>query len=344
MKKALVTGAYGQDGSYLCKLLLEKGYEVHGGAPRSSHDYQARHRVLGITDKVNHLALDITEPFSVFELISSQQYDEIYNLAAQSFVGSSWDSPMATTSVNANGCLHLLDAIRRFSPHTKFYQASTSEMFGKVREEVQSEKTPFYPRSPYGVSKLFAHSLTINYRESFNLFACSGILFNHESPLRGLEFVTKKITVGLARYKVGNTSKGNSLRLGNLESKRDWGYAPDYVMGMWQMLQADSPDDFVLATGQTFSIRDFILAAASELQLDLEWVGVGLSEKALDRKTGAVVIEIDPSFFRPAEVDILLGNPRKANETLGWKASTLMPEIARLMVNFDYREMLKGAR
>lgn len=341
--KAMVTGAYGQDGSYLCKLLLEKGYQVYAASPRSSHDFRFRHRILGIEDDVYHLSVDVSEGFHVCDLIQKTKFDEIYNLAAQSFVGASWDNPFATTSANAIGAMNILDAIRRFSSGTKFYQASTSEMFGKIREPLQSEDTPFHPRSPYGVSKLFAHSLTVNYRESFDIFACSGILFNHESPLRGQEFVTKKISQYFANYK---NSKGliQPLKLGNIEAKRDWGYAPEYVHGMWQMMQQSEPDDFVLATGTTYTVREFCTAVATALKIDLRWEGRHLQEVAIDEATNKTVISIDENLYRPAEVDILIGNPSKARQILGWTPKKFMHEIARDMALFDYYSLTGAGR
>lgn len=335
MMKAMVTGAYGQDGSYLCKLLLEKGYQVYAASPRSSHDFKFRHRILGIEDDVHQVSVDVSEGFHVCDLVQKEKFDEIYNLAAQSFVGASWDNPFATTSTNAIGAMNILDAIRRFSPNTKFYQASTSEMFGKIREPLQSEDTPFHPRSPYGVSKLFAHSLTVNYRESFDIFACNGILFNHESPLRGQEFVTKKISQYFAKYKKSNGSI-QPLKLGNIEAKRDWGFAPEYVFGMWQMLQQSRPDDFVLATGTTYTVREFCNAVAKSLEIDLRWEGQQLQEVAVDEETNKIVICIDQNLYRPAEVDVLIGNPSKAKNILGWTPTKFMHEIAKDMALFDY--------
>lgn len=334
MKTALITGAYGQDGSYLSKLLLENNYKVYAAAPRSSHDYLIRHRILKIDKDLHHIPLDVTELFQIFEVVNKYKFDEVYNLAAQSFVGISWDNPFATSTVNALGTLNLLDAIKRFSPRTKFYQASTSEMFGLVREPIQSEQTPFYPRSPYGVSKLFAHAMTVNYRESFDLFACSGILFNHESPLRGNEFVTKKISSYFANY-IKSKKQSAPLLLGNLDAKRDWGYAPEYVLGMWKMLQHPKPDDYVLATGKTHSVRDFCTAVANAIDIQIEWNGSNLAEVGIDGKTGNVIVQIDKSLYRPAEVDLLIGNAEKAKNTLNWQPIKTMNEIAAEMVYFS---------
>ena len=332
MKTALVTGVCGQDGAYLANLLLDKGYKVIGGTRRSSSDYTFRLRAMGLLEKVSLVNLDLTDPYNVADLIARYQFDEIYNLAAQSFVGSSWDFPIQTSDVNAKGALLILDAIKRNSPQTRFYQASTSEMFGLIQEEKQSETTPFYPRSPYGVAKLFAHSMTINYRESFGLHASSGILFNHESPLRGLEFVTKKITHNLASIKKGSQKV---LKLGNMDAKRDWGYAKEYVEGMWLMLQQDEPSDYVLATGETSTVRDFVVHAANALEIDLVFEGNGTDELAYDSRSGRKIVEIDPQFYRPAEVDVLLGNPLKARDGLGWVPETDVKRLAQRMALFD---------
>lgn len=333
MKKAFVTGVCGQDGAYLANLLLSKGYHVIGGTRRSSLDYTFRLRELGIAADVEIRTFDITDQYNVYQTIEKGQFDEVYNLAAQSFVGASWELPVQTTMVDAIGPLYLLDAIRRYSPKTKYYQASTSEMYGLIKEPIQNELTPFYPRSPYGVAKLYAHSLTVNYRESFDLFACSGILFNHESPLRGEEFVTKKISMALGRIKKGSNEK---LFLGNLEATRDWGYAKEYVEGMWLMLQQESPDDYVLATGKTTSVRDFVNSCANALEINLEWTGDGLNTKGIDLDSGREIIAIDPSFYRPAEVDVLLGNPGKALRELGWKAKVNVDELAKIMSIYDF--------
>ena len=331
-KKALITGICGQDGAYLAELLLEAGYHVYGGTRRSSLDELYRLRVLGIQDKVSYINFDLTDAYNVQSVVHEGQFDEIYNLAAQSFVGASWDLPIQTSNVNAIGALYLLDSINRFSKHTKFYQASTSEMFGLIQEAVQSETTPFYPRSPYGVAKLFAHSMTVNYRESFGLHASSGILFNHESPLRGTEFVTKKITTQLAEIVTGRRTH---LELGNLNAKRDWGFAKEYVVGMWKMLQQDHPDDYVLATGRTYTIRDFVHCAAAALDIDIEFQGEGLDEVGINKKDGRELIRVNSAFYRPAEVDVLIGDASKASERLNWRAATTLSELAELMVKFD---------
>jgi GDPmannose 4,6-dehydratase len=336
VKKALITGICGQDGAYLAKFLLDKGYTVYGGRRRSSLDESYRLRVLGIADRVTLVTMDLTDPFNIFNVMQTGQFDEVYNLAAQSFVAASWDVPIQTSQVDAMGPLLILDALKRSSPQTRFYQASTSEMFGLIQEEVQSETTPLYPRSPYGVAKQFAHSMTVNYRESFGLHASSGILFNHESPLRGLEFVTKKATRHLAEIKLGQRE---TLKLGNMDAKRDWGYAKEYVEGMWLMLQQDTPDDYVLATGVSSTVRDFVTGAAGALGFEMTWDGKGSDERGYDKATGKLLVEVDPQFYRPAEVDVLLGNPAKAEATLGWKAETTVAELARLMAEFDHREL-----
>ena len=337
--KAFITGITGQDGAYLAQLLISKGYEVHGGIRRNSQDEIYRLRVLEIENEVQLHELELSEPSGIIRLISKNKYDEFYNLAAQSFVGASWESPIYSSDVNAMGVLRLLEAIRTYSPETKFYQASTSEMFGKVVETPQSETTRFYPRSPYGVSKAFSHYMTVNYRESFELHASSGILFNHESPLRGTEFVTKKITQALAKIHLGYD---HVCELGNLDAKRDWGFSGDYVEGMWLMLQQTKADDYVLATGETTTIRDFINFSAQALDMEPVWEGEGISETATDRKTGKKLIQINERFFRPAEVEILLGNPSKANKNLGWKAKVTVSELATMMVKFDYDSLKKS--
>ena len=341
MKRALITGIYGQDGAYLAKHLIAKGYKVVGGARRSSLDETFRLRYLDIVDEVEIINLDLTEPYNIFSVIQNGDFAEIYNLGAQSFVGASWDFPVQTMQIDAAGPLYILDAIRRVSPDTKFYQASTSEMFGMVQDKFQVETTPFYPRSPYGVSKLFAHSMTVNYRESFNLFACSGILFNHESPLRGSEFVTKKITRQLCEIKLGFRK---CLYLGNLDAKRDWGFAGEYVVGMWKMLQHEIPDDFVLATGQAYSVREFCDFAAEAIGLQSEWVGQGLKEVGIDKISGKVIVRIDAKFYRPAEVDFLLGDAGKAKKILGWTPAISIHELAEMMIKYDYNDIQRIAQ
>jgi GDPmannose 4,6-dehydratase len=338
-KTALITGIRGQDGAYLAKLLLEKGYEVWGADRRHGNSENWRLRELGIEKDVKIIYMDLLELTNIIRAIEKIKPDEIYNLAAQSFVGASFEQPILTSEIDAIGVLRLLEAIRTIHPEAKFYQASTSEMFGKVREIPQSETTPFYPRSPYGVAKVFGHWITVNYREAFNLFACSGILFNHESPLRGEEFVTRKITVSLAKIKYGLQDK---LILGNLEARRDWGYAPDYVKGMWLMLQQETPDDYVLATGETHSVKEFVQLAASYAGFDLEWEGTDERTRGIDRKTGKTIVEVSKQFYRPAEVDVLLGNPKKAHEKLGWRPEKSFEELVAIMMDADLRRASKG--
>jgi GDPmannose 4,6-dehydratase len=333
MKKALITGVTGQDGSYLAKLLLDKGYDVTGATRRNSQIETARLSKLGIADDVRFVDFDLSEINNINRLIRASEFDEVYNLAAQSFVGSSWEQPIYAADVNGLGVVRILDAIRTYSPHTRFYQASTSEMFGRVRAVPQNEETPLYPRSPYGVAKVYGHYITINYRESFNLHASSGILFNHESPLRGSEFVTRKITLGLARLARGEDVP---IELGNMSAKRDWGFAGDYVEGMWRMLQQDVADDYVLATGVTITIRDFIAHAAGALGIELDWSGEDENEIAVDRKTGRTLVRVNPKFFRPAEVDLLIGDASKARTKLGWAPKVAVKELAAMMAKADY--------
>lgn len=314
-KTALITGVTGQDGAYLAKLLLEKGYEVHGLVARRSTDTRWRLRELGIEGQIRYQEGDLADACSIQRAVIKSKPQEIYNLGAQSFVGSSWDQPVTTGVVDGLGVTHVLEAIRQFCPDTRFYQASTSEMFGLIQAERQDENTPFYPRSPYGVAKLYGHWITVNYRESFQLHASSGILFNHESPLRGIEFVTRKVTDAVARIKLG---KQRELRLGNIDAQRDWGFAGDYVEAMWLMLQQDTADDYVIATGVTTTVRDMC-------QLAFACVGLNYEERVV----------IDPQFFRPAEVDVLLGNPDKAGRQLGWKPSTRLDQLIGMMVEAD---------
>ncbi len=337
MKKALITGITGQDGSYLAELLLEKGYEVHGIIRRASTFN---------TERIEHLFKDthlpgvrmflhygdLSDSSNISRIIEKVQPNEIYHLGAQSHVRVSFDMPEYTGDVTGLGTLRILDAIRETGIRTKFYQASSSEMFGKVREVPQTEETCFYPRSPYGCAKVYAYWITRNYRESYGLFACNGILFNHESPRRGETFVTRKITRGLARIACGLEEK---MYLGNLDAKRDWGYAKDYVEGMWRMLQQDTPDDYVLATGETHTVREFVEETARLLGMNLLWSGKGVNEKGRDKKTNKIVIEIDPKYYRPAEVDLLIGDASKAKEKLGWKAKTKFHELVRIMVEAD---------
>jgi len=340
MKKALVTGITGQDGAYLAKLLLEKGYEVWGAYRRSASLNLWRLEELSIRDEIKLISLDLLEYSNIVRALEKVQPDEIYNLAAQSFVALSFEMPLYTADADALGVTRLLEAIRAVNPRTRFYQASTSEMFGKVQETPQTERTPFYPRSPYGVAKLYAHWITVNYRESYGIHASSGILFNHESPLRGQEFVTRKITAGLARIKY---AQQDVLELGNLDAKRDWGFAGDYVEGMWRMLQQESPDDYVLATGETHSVREFVELAAEVAGFDLAWEGSGEEERGIDRRTGKVVVRVNPEFYRPAEVDLLLGNPEKAQSRLGWSPRVGFSALVRVMAERDLGRAARGA-
>ncbi|WP_371037317.1 GDP-mannose 4,6-dehydratase [Rhodosalinus sp. FB01] len=333
MKTAFITGITGQDGAYLARLLLEKGYRVHGGVRRISHPETQRLEQLGILGDLTLHEFDLAEMNNIYRTIRDVPVDEFYNLAAQSFVGASWDLPIYSSDTNAMGVVRVLDTLRTMQPETRFYQASASEMFGLVQEVPQSETTRFHPRSPYGVAKVYGHYITVNYRESFGMHASSGILFNHESPLRGLEFVTRKITRGLATIARGG--KGPVV-LGNLEAQRDWGFAGDYVEGMWRMLQQDAADDYVLATGATTKIRDFVTYAAEALGGDLDWQGTGVQETATDRKTGARIVEVSEKFFRPAEVDLLIGDASKAREKLGWTPRVGIRELAEMMAKADY--------
>ena len=310
-KTALITGISGQDGAYLAKSLLDRGYRVVGAQRRNAGINSGRLEELGILADVELADMELLEESNIRAVLRKLQPDEIYHLAAQSFVGLSFEQPLYTCDVNALGVLRLLECIREACPGARFYQASTSEMFGKAEVTPQSETTPFHPRSPYGVSKLFAHWITVNYREAYGLFACSGILFNHESPLRGREFVTRKVTLGLAQVALG---KQDALQLGNLEASRDWGYAAEYVEGMWMMLQQEQPDDYVLATGRTHSVRDFVNAAGEALGFDLEWSGEGANARGIDKRTGKAIVIVTPEFYRPAEVDLLIGDPRKAKQ------------------------------
>jgi GDPmannose 4,6-dehydratase len=331
-KKALITGITGQEGAYLSKLLLEKGYEIYGAFRRTSDMNLGRMKFLGIDNDIQFVPFELLEFTNIQRTLETIRPDEVYNLGAQSFVALSFEQPVFTADVTGLGVLRLLEAIRAVNPQIRFYQASSSEMFGKVRETPQNELTPFHPRSPYSVSKLFGHWMTVNYRESYGAFACSGILFNHESPLRGLEFVTRKITHAVAKIKLGFQGK---LSLGNLDSRRDWGYAPEYVEAMWLMLQQSQPDDYVVATGETHSVREFVQAAFREAGIELEWSGNGIHEKGVDRSTGRTLVEIDPQFFRPAEVDVLTGDYSKAKTKFGWKPQTTFDELVRVMVQHD---------
>ena len=336
MKNVLITGVTGQDGSYLSKLLLDKGYRVFGTHRRTSSIVVWRLEYLNIINHPNFvlLEIDLTDLSSILRCIKQSNPEIIFNLAAQSFVAHSFNSPITTAEITGVGVLNVLEAIRLSDKRIKFYQASSSEMFGKVKEVPQNELTPFHPRSPYGVAKVFGHWATVNYRESYDIFAVSGILFNHESPLRGMEFVTRKITSNLAKIKIGKTEK---FSLGNIYAKRDWGYAYDYVNGMYLMMNQEMPDDYVLATGKTYSIKDFINICFEYLQIDIEWKGKGIDEIAFDKKTGKTIIEIDEKFYRPAEVDLLVGSPEKAHKKLGWKPETDIKELAAIMLDSDLR-------
>jgi GDPmannose 4,6-dehydratase len=341
MKKAVITGITGQDGAYLAQLLLEKGYQVTGAYRRTSSVNFWRIEELGID---NHPGLslvehDLTDLSNCIRLLDSAEPDEVYNLAAQSFVGVSFEQPVTTGEITALGVTNLLEAIRIVNRGIRFYQASTSEMFGKVQQVPQTELTPFYPRSPYGVSKLYAHWMAVNYRESYDMFATSGILFNHESPLRGREFVTRKITDAVARIKLGQM---DTLELGNIDAQRDWGFAADYVEGMYLMLQAAAPDTYVLATSRTVSVREFVNLSFSAAGIEIEWSGSGGEEAAVNRETGKPVVQINPRYYRPAEVDMLIGDAGKARRELGWSARTSVEDLCARMVAADIARNEKG--
>ena len=330
MKRALITGVNGQDGSYLAELLLEKGYKVYGLMRRkSSVDYG---NVEHIKDKIEFIYADMADVVSLTNAMRISQADEVYNLAAQSFVGTSWEQPVATAEIDGIGALNMLEAIRMIKPNAKFYQASTSEMYGLVQAIPQNEDTPFYPRSPYGVAKLYGHWITKNYRESYDMYACSGILFNHESERRGKEFVTRKITDAVARIKFGVQEV---LELGNLDAKRDWGHAKDYVRAMWLMLQQDEADDYVIATNETRTVREFVERAFMYVGIEIIWEGREVNEIGKDKATGKTVVKINPDFFRPAEVDILIGDPIKAETKLGWKREIPFVELVERMIKND---------
>lgn len=330
MKNALITGITGQDGSYLAELLLEKEYNVYSIMRRKSVvDYG---NVEHIKDKIQFIYADMTDIISLINAMKISQADEVYNLAAQSFVATSWEQPLATAEIDAIGVTNMLEAIRTVKPTARFYQASTSEMFGLVQEIPQKETTPFYPRSPYGVAKLYGHWITKNYRESFKLFACSGILFNHESERRGKEFVTRKITDAVAKIKLGTQEY---LELGNMDSKRDWGHSKDYVKAMWLMLQQDTPDDYVIATNETRTVREFVETAFHHVGITIKWQGDGVNEVGINQENDQIIVKINPKFFRPAEVDILLGDPSKAEEKLGWKRNIPFAELVESMVKND---------
>lgn len=341
MKKALITGVTGQDGAYLSEFLLNKGYEVHGIKRRASQFN---------TDRIDHLYQDphdqnvrfhlhygdMTDSTNLIRIIQQIEPDEIYNLAAQSHVQVSFETPEYTANSDALGTLRILEAIRilGLAEKTRFYQASTSELYGKVQETPQKETTPFYPRSPYAAAKIYGYWITVNYREAYNMFACNGILFNHESPVRGETFVTRKITRAVARIKLGLQ---DTLYLGNLDAKRDWGFAGDYVKAMWLILQQATPEDFVIATGKTYAVREFVELAFRNIGINIEWQGKGLAEKGIDAATGHVLVEVDPRYFRPTEVDLLLGDPTKAKEKLGWKPETNIEQLAAMMVEEDLK-------
>ena len=341
MKTAIITGITGQDGAYLAELLLNKGYKVYGTYRRTSSVNFWRIEELGIEKNPNlHLVeYDLTDLSASIRLLQTTGATEVYNLAAQSFVGVSFEQPLTTAEITGIGAVNLLEAIRIVNPKARFYQASTSEMFGKVQAIPQIESTPFYPRSPYGVAKLYAHWMTVNYRESYGIFGSSGILFNHESPLRGREFVTRKITDSVAKIKLGQL---DCLELGNLDAKRDWGFAKEYVEGMWRMLQADEPDTFVLATNRTETVRDFVRMAFKGAGINVEFKGQAEGETAVDTATGKTVMRINPKFYRPAEVELLIGNPEKAKAKLGWAPTTTLEQLCQMMVEADIRRNQAG--
>ena len=331
-KVALITGITGQDGAYLAQLLLKKNYKVYGTCRRSTSEKFTSLKHLNIDKKISYCDFDLLEFSNILETIDKINPTEIYNLAAQSFVPTSFNVPIVTTDINSLGALRILEAIRISKKNIKFYQASTSEMFGKVTEIPQTEKTPFYPRSPYGVAKLYSHWITINYRESYGIHASSGILFNHESPLRGREFVTKKVTSTLARIKKGSNEV---LEVGNVLAKRDWGYAGDYVEAMYRMLQQKNPDDYVIATGKTHSVKEFIDLSLKYLKIQYKWTGKGLNTRVMDIKSKKTIVSINKSFFRPAEVDLLIGNPMKARRNLKWQPRTKLKELVKIMLDHD---------
>lgn len=340
MKKAIITGVGGQDGAYLARYLIDLGYEVYGGYRRAVSPNFWRLNELGLLNEPNfHLVeFELTDPFNILSAVNEIRPEEIYNLAAQSFVGVSFKEPFHTANATGIGALNILEAIKTVDKSIKFYQASTSEMFGKVQAVPQNETTPFYPRSPYGVAKLYAHFITVNYQESYDIFASSGILFNHESPLRGLEFVTRKITNTAAKIAL---KKAKTLELGNLDAKRDWGYAKEYVEGMHAMLQAPAPDTFVLATGVTTTVRDFVKLSFEALDIGIKFEGEGINEVGLNDK-GDVIVKINPAFFRPAEVDLLIGDASKAKQKLGWSAKTDLKELCDMMIKADLRRIEAG--
>jgi GDPmannose 4,6-dehydratase len=340
-KRALITGITGQDGAYLSRLLLDKGYDVFGATRRTSSINTWRLTEIGAEQHIRFVEFDLLEYANILRMVEKIKPDEIYNLAAQSFVGTSFEQPLYTGYVDGMGVTILLEAIRAIGPKDiRFYQASTSEMFGKAQAIPQRETTPFYPRSPYGVAKLYGHWITVNYRESHSIHASSGILFNHESPMRGTEFVTRKITLALARIKHG---KQENLRLGNMDAQRDWGFAGDYVEGMWRMLQQPQADDYVLATGETHTVQEFVERAADTVGIDMVWEGSGLNQVGIDRKNARPVVVVDPAYFRPAEVDLLLGSPDKAVQKLGWQRKVGFPQLAQDMAACDDERVRNGS-
>ena len=338
-KRALITGVTGQDGAYLSQLLLAQGYEVYGSYRRSSSPSLWRLDALGVTKQIKPVTLDLLEFSNILKVIDKVRPHEVYNLASQSFVGVSFEQPLYTADVDALGVARLLEAVRTVDPGIRYYQASTSEMFGRARSSPQTETTAFYPRSPYGVAKLFAHWTTVNHRECYGMHASSGILFNHESPMRGLDFVTRKITAGLARIRQGQQ---DVLELGNIDAKRDWGFAGDYVHGMWLMVQQERADDYLLATGEVRSVRDFIDCAAQVAGFTLNWHGEGAGQHAIDRVSGKTVVRVNPDFYRPAEIDLLTGDPNKAEQQLGWKRQVSFPRLVEMMVEADLERAQKG--
>lgn len=338
-KVALITGITGQDGAYLSKLLLDKGYKVFGAYRRTASLNLWRMEELGIAKEVKLVPIDLLEYSNIQRTLDEVKPDEVYNLAAQSFVALSFEQPIYTGDVDGLGVVRLLDAIRMIKPKMRFYQASTSEMFGKVQAIPQNENTPFYPRSPYGAAKLYAHWITINYREAYDMHNSCGILFNHESPLRGLEFVTRKITAGLAQIKHGRKSP---LELGNLDAKRDWGFAGDYVEGMWMMLQQPHGDDYVLATGEAHSVREFVEVAAGAAGFDIAWEGEGEKAQGIDSKAGQVIVKVNPEFYRPSEVEFLLGDATKARSELGWMPKVTFSQLVEMMMEADLRRAASG--
>ena len=333
MKTAFITGISGQDGAYLSKLLLEKKYRIIGGDRRTASGSLWRLAELGIEKDVEITDFELAEFTNIYRVIEKYKPDEVYNLASQSFVAASFEMPTMTADVTGLGVSRVLEAIKQINPKIKFYQASSSEMFGKIVEKRQNEQTPFHPRSPYASAKVFGHYITVNYRESYDMFTCSGILFNHESPLRGAEFVTRKITIGLSKVKLGQL---DYIELGNLDAKRDWGYASDYVEAMYLMLQNSIPDDYVVATGENHSVRDFINATCRELKIEVEWQGTGIDEKAINTSTGKTIVKVNPKYYRPSEVDVLLGDSAKAQQVLNWTPKTSFDELVSMMVKSDY--------